>query len=400
MIAANTSLKGLRVVEFGQWIAAPYCGAILADLGADVIKIEKPGRGDDQRHSPPFVDGESALFMQMNRNKRSIVLDMADARDLERARCLVRHADVVLNNFRAGALEAFGLGYDGVRKINPKVIYCAISGFGRDGPLATRPGMDLIAQAVSGIMVMNRDDDDRPHRIPMAIADLSTGLFSTIGVLAAIASRDRTGEGQFLDLALVDSLLAMMPYETAAFLGTGHAPDRYRKIGSGNAAPYQVFATQDGWIAIVAVAQHLWVKLCEVLDASDLLRDPRFASNAARIEHSVVLEQLLEKILCHRSTAQWMALMEPAGIPCSEVMSLAQILSHPHVRERRILMDSPAGDARMPASLVTPISFSETPIRLVRRAPLFGEHTNQVLARVDAVDGWPADATVPVPASA
>jgi crotonobetainyl-CoA:carnitine CoA-transferase CaiB-like acyl-CoA transferase len=394
MIASNTSLKGLRVVEFGQWIAAPYCAAILADLGADVIKVEKPGRGDDQRHSPPFVDGESALFMQMNRNKRSIVLDMSDSRDLERARSLLRHADVVLNNFRAGALEAFGLGYEEVRKINQAVIYCAISGFGRDGPLANRPGMDLIAQAASGIMVMNRDDEGHPHRIPMAIADLSTGLFSTIGVLAAIASRERTGVGQFLDMALVDSLLAMMPYETASFLGTGLAPDRYRKIGSGNAAPYQVFATQDGWIAIVAVAQHLWLKLCDVLDANDLVGDPKFASNAARIENSVLLEQLLEKILHQHTTQHWMALMEPAGIPCSEVMSLAEILSHAHVRERRILMDSPVEGARMPATLVTPIGFSETPIRLDRRAPLCGEHTRQVLGCVDAVDAWPADAGV------
>lgn len=387
MNLSKTALAGLRVVEFGQWIAAPCSAAILADLGADVIKVEKPRGGDDQRHSPPFVEGESALFMQMNRNKRAITLDLQSAQDHARALRLASHADVVLNNFRAGSLESHGLGYEDLRRVNPSVIYCAISGFGREGPLAGRAGMDLIAQAASGVMVMNRDDTGRPQRIPIAIADLATGLYATIGILAAVSARQRTGQGQFLDLALLDSLLAMLPYETASFLGTGQAPDRYRKVGSGNAAPYQVFATQDGWLVIVAVAQHLWVRLCEELERPDLLSDPRFATNASRIEHSVALEGELEKTLRLRTTAEWMRRLEARSIPCSEVLTLADILTHEHVRARRFVAGGEG--TGLPSTVVMPMQFSATPPALHRPAPLPGEHTDEVLGRLDAEDGWP-----------
>lgn len=383
------ALAGVRVVEFGQWIAGPSCGALLADFGADVIKIEKPGQGDDQRHSPPFLDGDSALFIQLNRGKRSVVLDLANDEDLARASRLVSTADVVIDNFRVGVLDLLGLGYERVKQLNPRAVYCGISGFGSTGSLSKWAGMDLIAQAMSGVMRLNRDDEDRPLRIPFAVADLSTGLFACIGVLTALMARQHIGKGQFVDVSLLDSLLAMFPYETSHLAATGNAPDRFRKVSSGNAAPYQVYRTRDGWMVIVAVTQALWLKLCTILGSSELADDPRYASNATRIAHAAELQQSIECVLTSRTTAEWIAAMHGAGIPCAPVLSLPEMVRHPHSLIRGIFTRVADPNAGRASVVAAPIEFSETPVALWGPAPRLGEQSDAIKDALAASPDWP-----------
>lgn len=383
------ALVGLKVLEIGQWIAGPYCGMVLSDLGADVIKIERPGRGDDQRHSPPFVDGESSLFRQVNRNKRSVALDLTTKAGMETCIRLASEADVVIDNFRSGTLARYGLDAAELTARHPRLIYCAISGFGRSGELSTRSGMDLIAQAASGIISLNVDETGRPSKIPMAVADISTGLYAVIGILAALASREKSGVGQILDLSLLESLLSMMPSETANCLSTGRDPLPYTRRGSRNAAPYQVLRTKDGWIAIAAAAQPLWERLCRIIGCTSLLDDARFSSNATRIENSVVLEELLETLLVQRCSAEWLSEFDKAGIPASEVLSMSEILTHPHLAARGLIATPNTPAATSSSAVMTPISFSQTPVRFASAAPLLGEHTADVLAEL-VVPGWPA----------
>ena len=382
------ALSGLRVVEVGQWVAAPYCAALLADFGADVVKIEKPGRGDDQRQSPPLIDGDSALFMQLNRNKRSASLDLTLAHDVEALRSLASDADVFLDNYRPGVLARLGIDYETLSKANPRLIYCAISGFGLSGELSERAGMDLIAQAMSGVMLLNRDDDGRPNRVPIALADISTGLFATVGILAALQSRARTGRGQLLDLSLLDSMLAMMPMETSTLVATGENPPRFDPRVSRNAAPYQVFPTRDGWIVLVAVSQSLWEGTCHVLGCEELLADPRFATNGLRIENSRLLEPYLERVFRTRTTAEWLEKVDAARIPASPVFSLKDIVAHDHIRQRGNLVCPEPDDRHGKPVVLAPVRMSETPVRLHHAAPHSGQHTADLLQRLANGSPW------------
>ena len=382
------ALDGLKVLEIGQWVAAPYCAAILADLGADVIKIERPGGGDDQRLSPPLAAGQSALFNQMNRNKRSVTLDLDSAAGRADCLALANAADVVISNFRPGTIARLGLGYDVVAASNPRVIYALITGFGIEGPLADRAGMDLIAQAMSGMMLLTAAPDGRPGRVPMAAADISTGLYATIGILAAIAAREKTGRGQQVDFALLDSMLAMMPMETAGYFATGKNPPRYHRRETANAAPYNVFATSDGYITVVAAAQPLWEALCRVINRTDLNDDPRFASSGARIGHVKELEAVLAPIFAGDSSESWLRRLDAARIPTSPVLELEQILNHPHLAARNTSVAPPAGFSAQQRVIPAPIRMAATPVRVHRAAPAAGEDTEAALAHLHAGKGW------------
>jgi crotonobetainyl-CoA:carnitine CoA-transferase CaiB-like acyl-CoA transferase len=386
------ALAGLKVLEIGQWVAAPYCTAILADLGADVIKVERRGTGDDQRLSPPYAGGQSALFNQMNRNKRSLVLDL----DLEqdRAVCLqlAGNADVVVSNFRPGTIDRLGLGYDAVASRNPRVIYGLVTGFGLDGPLASRAGMDLIAQAMSGIMQLTAGADGRPGRVPMAAADISTGLYTAIGILAALAARQRTGRGQRVDLSLLDSMLAMMPMETAGYFATGRNPPPYRLRQTANAAPYNVFATSDGYVTVVAAAQPLWEALCRVIGREDLNDDPRFSSSGARIHNLHALEAELIPIFAADTAANWLARMDAARIPCSPVLELEAILEHPHLVARHTHVAPREGPVAAQRVIAAPIRLSDTPVDVRCSAPSLGQDTAAILASLQASKDWPTHA--------
>lgn len=383
------AVEGLRVLEIGQWIAAPYCAAVLADLGADVIKVERPGRGDDQRHSPPFARGQSALFSQVNRNKRSVTLDLSTEEGVAACKTLAGLADIVIDNYRHGSLRRLGITYESLSAANAGLIYCAISGFGQSGALSERAGMDMIAQSMSGLADLNADENGQPRRLPMAVADISTGLYATIGILAALAARGRTGRGQFVDVSLLESTLSLMPIETSICTLTGQNPRRYRERGFGNASPYQIFPTQDGWLALAAASQPLWESLCRVIGCQDLPATERFASSADRIRNAAELEVILSDIFRTRPLSHWLDVLGAARIPAGPVMTTAEILSHPHMSARELVVEPAGAGAGLDKVVAAPIGLSSTPVSVRRGSPELGEHSQAVLAAV-ASNAWPA----------
>lgn len=383
MTAPAGALAGIRVVDLTAQLAGPYCTMILGDLGADVIKIERPGRGDDARSFPPHVNGEGAPFMTVNRNKRSVVLDLKDPGDLAACADLAAAADVVVENFRPGVVDRLGLGYDALAARNPGLIYCSISGFGQTGPWRDRGGFDLMAQAMSGLMSVCGPEDGPPHRLPPPVSDIGAGMYGAIGVLAALAARGRTGRGQRVDACLYDTAVAFGHYEAVGFLATGRPPER---LGQGHrgAAPYQVFRTRDGWVTIGSATQPLWERLCRLLGREDLLQDPRFADNAGRVANRAALVAGLEAALAARTTDDWVAALDAAGIPVGPVRTYDEVLTGPQVAARRMVetVEHPsAGETRI---LGIPVKLSDTPGSVRRPAPRLGEHTAEVLAELAA----------------
>lgn len=376
----TSALQGLRVIDMGQWIAAPYCAALLADFGAEVIKVEKPQGGDDQRHSSPFVDGQGAFFNFFNRNKRSVTIDLSTPTGREQCRELIATADIVVENYRPGAMARMGLDYDALRADNPRLIYCSISAFGQTGPLQKEGGFDMVIQAMSGLASICGPADGQPHRLPIPIADVSTALFATIGILTAVAARERTGKGQSVDVSLLESALAMAPLEVAQYLATGQNPPRMGQA-SRNASPYQILRTQDGSIALGAAAQHLWEKTCDLIGCAGLKSDPRFSTNATRQLHNDALIQLIEQALACHSTSHWLKLLGEAGIPVGAVLTYEEILGHPQVEARGLIQQPEGSDPSAAKIMTTPIRLSSTPARLLANAPKLGEHTEQILTR-------------------
>ena len=290
------TLEGLRVLDLCSHLAGPYCGMMLGDLGADVVKIERPGEGDAARHMPPFVNGEGAPFMLWNRNKRSIVLDLKAPADRETFLALVKGADILLENFRPGTLDRLGLGYETLRALNPRLIYGAISGFGQTGPYRNRGGFDLMTQGMSGLMSVCGPEDGPPFRLPIAISDVAAGCYATIGVLAALEARHRTGQGQMVETALLDAAISFGVYEAAHYFATGENPPRIGQAHRGD-SPYQVFSTGDGWITIGGAQQNFWERLCDILGIPHLKQDPRFLNNALRVENNKALVPLFQERL-------------------------------------------------------------------------------------------------------
>lgn len=372
------ALTGLRVLDLGQWIAAPYCAAMLGDFGAEVIKVEKPQGGDDQRQSSPFIEGRSAFFNLFNRNKRSVSLDLGSDEGRQQLWNLLDTADILIENYRPGAMARMGFDYDTVSARNPRLIYCSISGFGQTGPLRKEGGFDLVIQAMSGLASLCGAADGQPQRLPIPIVDVSTALFATIGILTAIQARTHTGKGQYVDVALLDSALAMAPLEVAHYLATGNSPQRLGQA-SRNAAPYQLFATRDGSLALGAAAQHLWEKTCDLIGAPELKDDPRFATNALRMHHNADLAALIERQLVQQPTDYWLERLAEAGVPAGPVLTYEEVLNHPQVEARRLIR-APEHDAARPATMINPIQLSETPARLMTEAPDLGAHNAELLS--------------------
>lgn len=372
------ALAKLRVLELAQHIAGPYCAMILADQGADVIKIEKPGRGDDARAMPPFVGGESAPFMLWNRNKRSVVLDLKTPAGVEQLRRLARTADILIENFRPGTVDRLGIGYPQLRERNRRLIYCSVSGYGQTGPYHTHGGFDVMVQGMSGLMSVNGEVDGPPMRLPIAISDLAAGLFAATGILSALAAREQTGEGQYVDVSLFESALALGVYEAAHFFATGENPPRLGQAHRGS-APYQAFRTRDGWITIGGAAQHLWVRVCEVLGCPELCDDPRFRENAARVAHHEELSALLQARLAEQPSAYWLERLEEKGVPAEPVLTHAQAFAHAQTQARQMTpeVDHPA--AGRTRTLGVSVKLSATPGAISRPAPRLGEHTAEVL---------------------
>jgi len=372
-------LSGVRVIELAHIMSGPVCGMLLADMGADVIKVEKvPGGDDSRRFGLPSIDGESSAFLIMNRNKRGIALDLKSESGKQALQRLLRTADVVTENYRSGTMAKLGLGYEALRELNPALIYCEISGYGRSGPYADKPGFDLIAQGVSGLMSITGEPGGAPIKCGGPVADINAGILAAMGVLAAYIHRLKTGRGQRVDTSLLEAGIMQTYWHTAYYLATGQAAP---PMGSGNltSAPYQAFRTRDGWINIGAANQANWERLLEALDAQDLATDPRFRSNAGRMRHRDTLAEALSERLQRQSTAHWLDVLDRAGLPVGPILSVPEMLEHPQTLAREMVVETEHPKAGRVRSLGLPVKFSETPGAVTRPAPLLGEHTYEVL---------------------
>lgn len=368
------ALDGLLVLDLTNFLSGPYCTVLLGDLGADVIKVERPEGGDDARRMPPFVERRSAPFDVWNRNKRSITLDMKAPADLAVVRQLAARADVLVENFRPGAMARLGLGWEALHAANPRLIYCAISGFGQTGPWAGHGGLDMMAQGMSGLMAGNGPPEGEPYRLPIAITDVASGMYAAIAVLGALAARGRTGEGQRIDQSLFETGVSLGLYEAAHVFAHATPPPRMGQLHRGS-APYRVFRTADGWITLGASKQAFWRALCELIDRPALADDPRFASNADRVANTAALTPLLAERLATEPSAHWLAAFEAAGIPAEPVLSYDEALAHPQAVARGVVQ---ALEGR--PALAPPVHLEGTPATLRRRAPLLGEHSAEIRA--------------------
>ncbi len=374
-------LAGLTVIELAHIMAGPVCGMMLADLGAEVVKVEKvPGGDDTRRLVPPEIGGESAAFMMMNRNKRGIAVNLKHDGGKAVLRRLLATADVVTENYRPGTMERLGLGYEALSRDNPGLIYCGISGFGRTGPYAERGGFDLIAQGMSGLMSITGEGPDRPPvKVGAPVTDITAGILAALGILAAYIDRQRTGEGQRIDTSLFEAGIVNTYWQSAIALATGVSPT---PMGSAHplGAPYQAFETADGWINVGAVNQANWLKLLGALEAPALEHDARFATNDMRMANLSELVETLTGIFRRRPTGAWLERLEEAGVPAGPVLSVGQMHQDPQALARDMVVDAPHSRLGKVKTIGTPVKFSRTPAGIRRGAPVLGEHTREVLA--------------------
>jgi len=375
-------LAGIRVLDLGRHLAGPTCAMWLGDLGADVIKIEDPQHGEDGRASgPPFFHGESAFFLSANRNKRSLALDIKDPAGQEIFRRLARTADVVVENFRPGVMDALGIGYAAVAQENPRVIYCSLSGYGADGPEAGRPGLDQIIQGMSGLMSITGFAGGEPVRVGIPIADLLAGLFGAYGVLAALQARERTGRGQVVTTSLLESMVGMLGFQAVRYLNGGGVPPPAGNHHPIN-APYGVYRTRDGYIILGATGEKRWRQFCKLLGAPEWVDDPRFATNGDRFSHREELTRLIEERLQAHTSEEWEQILNEHGIPCGPIYRMDQALEHPQVRHRQMVVELPHPQLGTVRLLGLPVKFSATPGAIRRAPPLLGEHTDEVLREI------------------
>jgi crotonobetainyl-CoA:carnitine CoA-transferase CaiB-like acyl-CoA transferase len=381
MAEGRGPLKGMKVIELAHIMAGPVCGLMLADMGADVIKVEKMPGGDDTRRSvPPDIDGESAAFMMMNRNKRGIAVNLKEEKGKEVLRRLLKDADVVTENYRRGTMEKLGLGYDALTKINPGLIYCEISGFGRTGPYADRGGFDLIAQGMSGLMSITGEGPGRPPvKVGAPVSDITAGILGAMGVLAAYTHKMKTGEGQRVDTSLFEAAITHTYWQSAIAFATGEPPG---PMGSAHPlnAPYQSLRTRDGWVNIGAANQANWLRLLDVLEAPELAEDERFRDNRGRMTHLSELVEALERHMVARTTAEWLAKFEEAGLPAGPVLDIAEMHRDPQTVARDMVAEVEHARLGPVKTLGLPVKFSRTPGGVVMAAPNYGQHTIDVLA--------------------
>ncbi len=373
------ALDHLLVLDLTSHLSGPYCAMLLADHGAEVLKIEPP-TGDSARGMPPFVNGESAPFMTWNRNKRSVVLDLKQEADKDALLALIDRADILVENYRPGVLARLGFGWDVLHARNPRLILASISGFGQTGPYASRGGFDLITQAMSGLMSTNGPADGPPHRLPIAISDVTAGMFLAFGVLAAVESRHRTGLGQRVETSLLEAATSLAVYESAHYFATGTRPARIGQAHRGS-APYQCFETADGFITVGASQQKFFQQLCEIVGQPELESDPRFGSNADRVAHNDALVALLAEPLRRQSSAHWLAAFETAGIPAGPVLHYDEVFTDPHILARDMVARTDHPVTGPFHTLGVTVKLSDTPGSVRLPAPRLGEHTGDVLGR-------------------
>jgi crotonobetainyl-CoA:carnitine CoA-transferase CaiB-like acyl-CoA transferase len=371
-------LSDVIAIDLSRVLAGPHCTMILGDLGATVIKVEQPGKGDDTRHfGPPYIAGESAYYLGLNRNKHSILIDFSTPEGKERLLKLLSTATVLVENFRPGSLERQGLGYEALRALNPGLIYCSISGYGQTGPYALRPGYDFVAQAESGIMSVTGEVDGDPQRVGSPVGDISAGIYACISILAALRVRDRTGKGQYIDISLLETTTSLLSNVASNYLISGEEAPR---LGNGhpNIVPYQAFRTRDGYVVVSCGNDRLYQALCQLLGREDLAQDPSFATNPQRVRNRDQLVPALQKEFLHRSTEEWLPELRAAGIPCGPINTVSQVFHDPQIQARDFVWECEhptAGRIKLSGS---PIHLSETPTRLYKAPPLLGEDDDKV----------------------
>ena len=383
-------LSHIRVLDLSRVLAAPWTGQNLADLGAEVIKVERPKQGDDSRaFGPPWLKDasgkettESAYFACANRGKKSITVDLSKPAGQRVVRELAARCDVLLENYKFGDLARYGLGYDDLKKVNPRLVYCSVTGFGQTGPYRERPGYDFMIQGMAGLMSVTGERDDLPGGGPqkagIPIADIMTGMYATIAVCAALAHRAETGVGQHLDLALFDSLTAVLANQGANYLATGKSPGRLGNAHP-NIVPYQTFKTADGAVILACGNDNLFRKFCEVAGRADLAGDPRYATNGKRVENRVELTRILDEIFARRTTHEWVEMLEAAGVPNGPINTIEQVFAEPQAIARGLRVELAHPAAGKVALTRSPMRFSATPVEHERPPPLLGEHTDEIL---------------------
>lgn len=386
----SAALSHIRVLDLSRVLAGPWAGQNLADLGAEVIKVERPRAGDDTRGwGPPYLkdrDGtdtkEAAYYLGANRGKKSLTLDIARPEGHDIVRRLAAKSDILLENYKVGGLKRYCLGYEDLKPINPKLIYCSITGFGQSGPLAHLAGYDFMIQGMGGLMSITGERDDfpggGPQKVGVAVADLMTGMYATVAVLAALAYREREGRGQYIDMALLDSQVAMIANMNMNYLASGVVPKRYGNAHA-NIVPYQVFRSQDGHVILAVGNDSQFAKFCEVAGSPELASDARFARNSDRVRNREIVIPILEDILRSRPTQEWVDALEPKGVPCGPINNIAQVFENPQVKHRGMRVEVPHPLAGTVPLVASPMKFSETPIEYRIPPPLLGQHTREIL---------------------
>ncbi|UOD49949.1 CaiB/BaiF CoA transferase family protein [Orrella daihaiensis] len=383
-------LDGVRVLDLSRVLAGPFCTQTLADLGADVIKVERPGTGDDTRAwGPPYLKdaqgndtSESAYYISTNRNKRSIAVDLATPEGSAIVRELASQCDVLLENFKVGGLKQYGLDYDSLKDEMPRLIYCSLTGFGQTGPFANRPGYDFMIQGMGGLMSITGERDGLPGAGPqkagVAVTDVFTGLYGVIAILGALRERDHSGLGQYIDLALLDCHVAMLSNQNLNYMTSGQAPQRAGNAHQ-NVVPYQVFKTADGFMILAVGNDSQFRAFCKVAGQEQWANDERFAKNSVRIINRQVLVPLIEQIMLERKRDDWIAALEAVGVPCGPIQTIDQVFDHPQVKARELWQNIPHPLAGTSPTTANPIRFSATPVQYRRPAPMLGEHTEEIL---------------------
>ena len=373
------ALEGIRVLDLTSYLAGPYCTMIMADLGAEVVKVEQPGTGDGSREwGPPFIEGESAYYLSVNRNKKSITLNLRSDKGKEILHRMASSFDVFIENYRPGTVERLGADYATLSRINPRLIYCSISGFGQDGPYRERPSYDIVGQAMGGLMSLTGEEGRPPVKVGVAIADICAGMFAAIGILAALTAREKTGRGQVIDVSILDGQVAWLSHQAGNFFATGVNPER---LGSAHPtiAPYQAFKAADSYFVVAVGNDSLWKRFCNALGLNDLLTDARFATNPDRVRNKVELTRALEEVLAAKPSAEWLKIIDSAGVPCGPVHTLSEVFEDPQVLYRRMVEEVQHPRAGRIKVVGVPIKMSDTPASVRTAPPMLGEHTKEVL---------------------
>jgi crotonobetainyl-CoA:carnitine CoA-transferase CaiB-like acyl-CoA transferase len=379
MTDSSPPLKGVKILDMSRVLAGPYCSMTLSDLGAEVIKVEIPGRGDDTRAYPPFVGGMSSYYMSLNRGKKSLTLNLKEAEGVKVLHRLAKECDIVLENFRPGVTKRLGVDYEELKKIKPDLIYCSISSYGQTGPYASWPGYDLIIQGMSGIMGITGEPDRPPVRVGIAVTDLNAGMYAVIAILSALRVRDQTGQGQYLDVSMMDTAVSWMTYIAGSYFADGKVPPR---MGGAHPSivPYQVFGTGDGKYLLIGCGNdRLFANLCGVIGLESLVDDPLYSKNEARVENRETLIPLIQDVFDKSQRDVWLAKLRNSGVPCAPVNSIDEVFSDPQLLHRDMLVEMNHPEIGDIKQIGAPIKFSKTPCIVDTPPPLLGEHTDEVL---------------------